>query len=99
MEAVRTSETSVHFNVTTRRYNPEDCKLNTSHRDNLKSHIENGKILKYDGPLILYMVKQAVFVLLFRLSIYVDTSFVALEPGLRTSYQRQARGHLLCNPS
>jgi hypothetical protein len=28
MEAVRTSETSVHFNVTTRRDNPEDSKLN-----------------------------------------------------------------------
>jgi hypothetical protein len=27
MEAVRTSETSVHLNVTTRRYIPEDCKL------------------------------------------------------------------------
>jgi hypothetical protein len=26
MEAVRTSETSVHFNVTTRRYIPEDSK-------------------------------------------------------------------------
>jgi hypothetical protein len=27
MEAVRTSETSVNFNVTTRRYIPEDSKL------------------------------------------------------------------------
>jgi hypothetical protein len=27
MEAVRTSETSVNFNVTTRRYVPEDSKL------------------------------------------------------------------------
>jgi hypothetical protein len=27
MEAVHTSETSVHFNVTTRRYIPEDPKL------------------------------------------------------------------------
>jgi hypothetical protein len=26
MEAVHTSETSVHFNVTTRRYIPEDSK-------------------------------------------------------------------------
>jgi NRPS condensation-like uncharacterized protein len=26
MEAVYTSETSVNFNVTTRRYIPEDCK-------------------------------------------------------------------------
>jgi hypothetical protein len=29
MEAVRTSETSVNFNVTTRRYNPEDSTLLT----------------------------------------------------------------------
>jgi hypothetical protein len=28
MEAVRTSETSVNFNVTTRHYIPEDSKLN-----------------------------------------------------------------------
>jgi hypothetical protein len=27
LEAVRTSETSVNFNVTTRRYNPEDSEL------------------------------------------------------------------------
>jgi hypothetical protein len=27
LEAVRTSETSVNFNVTTRRYIPEDSKL------------------------------------------------------------------------
>jgi hypothetical protein len=29
MEAVRISETSVHFNVTTRRYIPEDSKFQT----------------------------------------------------------------------
>jgi hypothetical protein len=29
MEAVRTSETSVYFNVTARRYIPEDSKLKT----------------------------------------------------------------------
>jgi hypothetical protein len=30
MEAVRTSETLVNFNVTTQRYIPEDSKLNLS---------------------------------------------------------------------
>jgi hypothetical protein len=40
MEAVRTSESSVHFNVTTRRYIPEDSKLHTHHRENLKYHLE-----------------------------------------------------------
>jgi len=39
MEALRTSETSVHFNVSTRRYTPEDTKLHTRSRENLKSHI------------------------------------------------------------
>jgi hypothetical protein len=29
MEAVRTSETTVNFNVTTQRYIPEDSKLHT----------------------------------------------------------------------
>jgi hypothetical protein len=38
MEAVRTSETSVNFNVTTRRYIPEDSKLHTRRRVSLKSH-------------------------------------------------------------
>jgi hypothetical protein len=37
-EAVRTSEKSVNFNVTTRRYIPEDSKLHTRRREKLKSH-------------------------------------------------------------
>jgi hypothetical protein len=39
MEAVRTSEMSVNFSLTTRRYIPEDSKLHTRRRENLKSHI------------------------------------------------------------
>jgi len=38
MEAVRVSETSVNFNVTTQRYIPEDSKLHTRRRENLRSH-------------------------------------------------------------
>jgi hypothetical protein len=38
MEAVRSSETSVNFNVSTRRYIPQDSKLHTRRRENLKSH-------------------------------------------------------------
>jgi SMC interacting uncharacterized protein involved in chromosome segregation len=41
MEAVRTSETSVHFNVTKQRYIPEDFKLHTRRRENLMSHLSN----------------------------------------------------------
>jgi hypothetical protein len=38
MEAVRSSETSVHSNETTWRYIPEDSKLHTPCRENLKSY-------------------------------------------------------------
>jgi hypothetical protein len=38
MDVVHTSETSDHFKVTTRRYIPEDSKLHTRCRENLKSH-------------------------------------------------------------
>jgi hypothetical protein len=39
MEAVHTSETSVNFNMTTRHI-PENSKLHTRRRDNLKSHTQ-----------------------------------------------------------
>jgi hypothetical protein len=38
MQAARTSETSVNFYQTTRRYNPEDRHLHTRRRENLKSN-------------------------------------------------------------
>jgi hypothetical protein len=47
MEAARTSETSTTFNVTTRRYIPEDCKLHTRRRENLQSHIYTLTLLAY----------------------------------------------------
>jgi hypothetical protein len=37
MEAVHASEKSVNFNVTIRRYIPEDSKFHTHRRENLKS--------------------------------------------------------------
>jgi hypothetical protein len=39
MDAVRTYETSVNFNVTTRCYIPENTKLQIRRRENLKSHL------------------------------------------------------------
>jgi hypothetical protein len=39
VEAVRTSETSANTYLTTRQYIPEDSKLHTRRRENLKSHI------------------------------------------------------------
>jgi hypothetical protein len=38
MEAVRTPETSVYSNETTRRYIPDDYNFHTRRRENLKSH-------------------------------------------------------------
>jgi hypothetical protein len=40
MEVLRTSETSIYFNETTRRYIPESCHLHTRRRANLKSEEE-----------------------------------------------------------
>jgi hypothetical protein len=37
-EAASTSETSINFYQTTRRYNPEDSHLHTRRRENLKSY-------------------------------------------------------------
>jgi hypothetical protein len=37
MEAASTSETSVNFYQTTRRYNPEDSHFHSRRRENLKS--------------------------------------------------------------
>jgi hypothetical protein len=38
MEARGTSEPSVYFNETTRRYIPESCRFHTRHLENLDSH-------------------------------------------------------------
>jgi hypothetical protein len=40
MQAASTSETSVDFYQTTRRYNLEDSHLHISGRENLKSHLQ-----------------------------------------------------------
>jgi hypothetical protein len=39
MEAARTSEMSVNFYQTTRRYNPDDDHRRTHRRENLKSYL------------------------------------------------------------
>jgi hypothetical protein len=54
MDAVRISETSANFNVTTRRYIPEDSKLHTRRRENLTSHI---------AVISLNRIKQLAFVI------------------------------------
>jgi hypothetical protein len=75
MEAVRTSETSVSFNVTTQINIPEDSKLHTRRRENLKSH-----------PVLSSTTRAAVSALLSILStgtshvfVYVSTSSTLLS--------------------
>jgi hypothetical protein len=57
MEAVRTSQTSVYLNGTTRRFIPESCYLHTRRRGNLKSHrlvtvlLQSWNFLKCFAPL------------------------------------------------
>jgi hypothetical protein len=45
MEAASISETSVNFYQTTLRNNPEDNRLHTRRRENLKSHLYSSKLL------------------------------------------------------
>jgi hypothetical protein len=47
MEAENTSETSVNFYQTTRRYNPEDSNLHTHRRENLKSYLSTSTFFIY----------------------------------------------------
>jgi hypothetical protein len=44
MEAVRTSETTVHSNEKTWHYIPKDSKLHTRRREKLKSHIQDSNL-------------------------------------------------------
>jgi hypothetical protein len=50
MEAASTSETSVNFYRTTRRYNPEDSHLHTRRRENLKITFLEKKKKRSDIP-------------------------------------------------
>jgi hypothetical protein len=59
-EVVRTSVTSVSFNVTTRYYIPEDSILHTHHRENLKSHMYTYRI-KSTHRLKVKKVKQSLY--------------------------------------
>jgi hypothetical protein len=61
--AVRTSETSVKFNVTTRHYIPEDSKLFTRHRENLKPQILNWVLNLIGRKLIEALFKNLVLIL------------------------------------
>jgi hypothetical protein len=53
IEAASTSETSVNFCQTTRRYIPEGSHLHTCRRENLKSHQNNSKVAHTDNVLLL----------------------------------------------
>jgi hypothetical protein len=49
IEAARTSETSLNFYQTKRCNIPEDSRLHPSRRENLKSHLAEGKIIWLDS--------------------------------------------------
>jgi hypothetical protein len=49
MKAVRTSETSVYYNETTRRYIPEDSNLHTCRREYLNSRRKKIFPLQFAG--------------------------------------------------
>jgi hypothetical protein len=56
MEAVRTCETSVHSDETTRRYIPEDPHIHTLRREKLNSQCYSRNVYeqndyRHDGPL------------------------------------------------
>jgi hypothetical protein len=60
MEAVRTSETSMYFYQTTRRYIPEGCHLHIRRRVSLKPQpivvcIGNPLLIFPSGPFFLYL--------------------------------------------
>jgi hypothetical protein len=58
MEAARTSETLVNFYQTTRHYNPEDSRLHTHRRENLKSY-QQKNVLSPNKNLII-LIKRNV---------------------------------------
>jgi hypothetical protein len=63
MEAVRTSETSVHSKQTTRSYIPEDSKLHTRRRENLKSQTGSALavLLTFGGKTIVAVKELRIF--------------------------------------
>jgi hypothetical protein len=48
METVRTSETSVYFNETIRRYIAEKCLIHTRRRENVKSSVTGSTVWLLD---------------------------------------------------
>jgi hypothetical protein len=50
MEVVRTSETSVYFNETTRHSIPQGSHLQTRRRENHKSHVAYELMIRYVAP-------------------------------------------------
>jgi hypothetical protein len=54
MEAIRTSETSVHYEIT-RRYIPEGTSLHTRRRESLKSHMSLTSEVAANMPRVMNM--------------------------------------------
>jgi len=56
MEAVRSCETSINFNLITRRYIPEDSKHHTRCHENLKSHMYFSLVARKEFPTVVIAV-------------------------------------------
>jgi hypothetical protein len=84
MEAICTSETSVYFNETTRRYIPEGCRLIMSHNSS-----RNSVRLMIMSPRITFshslpQFHKLLYLLLYRF--HLSSSFVAILVVLQSSY-------------
>jgi hypothetical protein len=58
MEAICTSQMSVYFNKTTRRYVSEGCHLHTLHHEDVKSHSVNKNLPIMDYRLYALAINQ-----------------------------------------
>jgi hypothetical protein len=75
MEAVHTSETSIYYNVTTRRFIPEDSTLLTRNRENLKS---GANVIEY-----LNKLKRLVSLS----PLFVSSAYLCLHSGRSLLFQ------------
>jgi hypothetical protein len=87
MEAVRTSELSVNFNVTTRHYIPEDSKLHTHCRENLKFLKFLPEHGRRDGQIQAYQICKYIYIYIY-IYIYTHTYihiYVRFKKGTESS--------------
>jgi hypothetical protein len=93
MEAACTSETSVNFYQTTRCYNPEDSRLRTRRRENLKSYFYQTTRRNNPEDSCLMVAWSTAFI------VFWFETFVHVVRGLVVSFQFEFYGNsvqLIC---